>query len=318
MMKRVFASLMMLALLAVCLEIAGAEKTPQDATYLVIDLVTGERSFSETGPELSDDACRTTQLWLRRIPAGRFVMGSPAGELGKCANEPAHEVTLTQDFYLGVFEVTQAQYELIAGANPAKYPDATNPVEWVSYEDIRGTSPEKGAGWPAKGHAVDEGSFLAKLRAKTRLEFDLPTEAQWEYACRAGTQTAFNHGQNLENTIEDPAMDLIGRYFYNTSDGRGGFARHTRVGSYQPNAWGVYDMHGNVWEWCLDWMDDLDSAPATDPQGAPHGDIRVFRGGGWFGAFGEAQYCRAACRPFTYRGPYFRCADCGFRLALNP
>ena len=220
----------MFVLLAGCLEFTVAGELSQNAgTYLVIDLVTGIHRFSETGPELSDDVCRTTQLWLRRIPAGSFVMGSPEGELGKCANEPAHEVTLTQDFYLGVFEVTQAQYERIAGANPAKYPDATNPVEWVSYEDIRGTSPEKGAGWPTKGHAVDDESFLAKLRAKTGLEFDLPTEAQWEYACRAGTQTAFNHGQNLENIIEDPAMDLIGRYFYNTSDGRGGFARHTRV-----------------------------------------------------------------------------------------
>ena len=317
MMKRVFASLL-LALLAVCLEIAGAEKTPQDATYLVIDLVTGERSFSETGPELSDDVCRTTQLWLRRIPAGSFVMGSPEGELGKCANEPTHQVTLTQDFYLGVFEVTQAQYELITGAKPAKYPGATNPVEWVSYEDIRGNSPEQGAGWPAKGHAVDEGSFLAKLRVKTGLEFDLPTEAQWEYACRAGTQTAFNNGQDLTDSAQDSAMEALGRYRFNTSDGHGGYARHTRVGSYEPNAWGLYDMHGNVWEWCLDWMDDLEPAPVTDPKGASHGDIRVFRGGGWFGGFGEAQYCRAACRPFTYRGPYFRCADCGFRLALNP
>ena len=286
--------------------------------YLVVDLATGASHYADQGPDLADDACRTTQLWLRHIPAGAFVMGSPEGEPGKCANEPEHEVTISRDFYLGVFEVTQAQFELIAAQNPAKYPGPANPVEWVSYEEIRGTSPEAGAGWPARGHAVDDGSFLAKLRAKTKLEFDLPTEAQWEYACRAGTTAPFNNGKALANTAQDPALDDLGRYAFNTSDGRGGHARHTHVGSYQPNAWGLYDMHGNVWEWCLDWMDDLEPAPADDPVGPMHGDIRVFRGGGWFGEFGQAQYCRAACRPFTYRGPYFHCADCGFRLALNP
>ena len=306
-------------LIYVSLAVRAAEEImPTLHAYLVIDLVTGASRFADTGPALYDDACRTTQLWLRRIPAGTFVMGSPMGEPGKCANEPEHEVTISRDFFLGVFEVTQAQFELIAGHNPAKYPGATNPVEWISYEEIRGTSPDGGAGWPTWGHAVDEGSFLAKLRARTNLEFDLPTEAQWEYACRAGTTTAFNNGRSLKNTAQDDAMDDLGRYFYNTSDGCGGFARHTRVGSYQPNAWGLYDMHGNVWEWCLDWMDDLAPMPATDPAGPMHGDVRAFRGGGWFGDFGQAQYCRSACRPFTYRGPYFHCADCGFRLALNP
>lgn len=292
-----------------------AQESPKD--YLVVDLTTGKRRFSDVAPDLLDNTCRTTELWLRRIPAGEFVMGSPVGELGKFDNEPAHHVTITRDFYLGVFEVTQFQYELIAGSNPAHYPAPANPVEGVSYNDIRGTTPQKGAGWPRFGHAVDEDSFLGKLRERTGLEFDLPTEAQWEYACRAGTETAFNNGMDITNLIQDPALAEIGRYAFNTSDGRGGYARHTKVGSYQPNAFGIYDMHGNVYEWSLDWLGSLDETPAVDPVGGETGDIRVFRGGGWFEDYGEAQYCRAASRPYSYRGPYFRSSGCGFRLALD-
>ena len=124
----------------------------------------------------------------------------------------------------------------------------------------------------------------------------------------------------LNQCAKEQTFCLAGRSWlpeWGGHGGHGGFSRHTRVGSYQPNAWGLYDMHGNVWEWCLNWVDDLAPMPATDPTGPMHGDIRVFRGGGWFGEFGQAQYCRSACRPFTYRGPYFHCADCGFRLATE-
>lgn len=295
---------MMIRLNLFCLfALLAAALLAENHPYLVVDLATGASHYADQGPDLADDACRTTQLWLRRIPAGAFVMGSPEGEPGKCANEPEHEVTISRDFYLGVFEVTQAQFELIAAQNPAKYPGPANPVEWVSYEEIRGTSPEAGAGWPARGHAVDDGSFLAKLRAKTKLEFDLPTEAQWEYACRAGTTAPFNNGKALANTAQDPALDDLGRYAFNTSDGRGGHARHTRVGSYQPNAWGLYDMHGNVDEMCLDWFAGgiyyTDGREAVEPPGPDQSresvPYRAVRGGNWNAAASSA---RSAKRNF--------------------
>ncbi len=267
--------------------------------YLVVNLNTGAITPSAAGPDLSDDTCRTTKLWLRRIPKGTFIMGSPVGEVGResgSSNETQHQVTLTEDFYIGVFEITQKQYSLIYGSNPSYYKGDTRPVDKVSYDTIRGTGSTAGAGWPAYGHAVGSGSFLGKLRAKTGQTFDLPTEAQWEYACRAGTTTALNTGKNLTSTDKDSAMDEAGRYSYNQNDGKGGYSsRHTKVGSYLPNAWGLYDMHGNVLEWCLDWwMENLGSSAVTDPKGSNSGDHRVMRGGGWYSNL--AQGCRSANR----------------------
>ena len=199
--------------------------------YLVVNLNTGAVTPSATGPDLSDDTCRTTELWLRRIPKGTFIMGSPVGEVGRESVETQHQVTLTEDFYIGVFEITQKQYSLIYGSNPSSDKGDTRPVECVSYDTIRGTKSSGGAGWPAYGHAVDEDSFLGKLRAKTGQTFDLPTEAQWEYACRAGTTTALNTGKNLTSTGRDSAMDEAGRYDYNQNDGKGGYSsNHTKPG----------------------------------------------------------------------------------------
>ncbi len=298
------------------------EPTPEPdftSDYLVVDLNTGAVTSSSTGPDLSDDTCRTTELWLRRIPKGTFTMGSPEGEVGRASYETQHQVTLTEDFYIGVFEITQKQYSLIQGSNPSFYKGDTRPVECVSYNDIRGTGSTLGAGWPAYGHAVDSGSFLGKLRAKTGQTFDLPTEAQWEYACRAGTTTALNTGKNLTSTDKDFAMDEAGRYNYNGNDGKGGYSPyHTKVGSYLPNAWGLYDMHGNVWEWCLDWdKSDLGSSAVTDPKGPETGSDRVVRGGSWYY---NAQCCRSAYRSNRYPSSnydyYFR--NYGFRVVLLP
>ncbi len=287
--------------------------------YLVVDLNTGAVTTSSTGPDLSNDTCRTTELWLRRIPKGTFTMGSPKGEVGReraYSIETQHQVTLTEDFYIGVFEITQKQYSLIYGSNPSKYMGGTRPVEYVSYNDIRGTGSTAGAGWPTYGHAVDSGSFLGKLRAKTGKTFDLPTEAQWEYACRAGTNTALNTGRNLTSTVRgDSAMDVAGRYGYNQNDGKGGYSQHTKVGSYLPNAWGLYDMHGNVYEWCLDrHTSDLGSSAVTDPKGPDSVSSRVCRGGSWdYGA----PDCRSAYR--YYLSPSSNCNSySGFRVVLLP
>jgi formylglycine-generating enzyme required for sulfatase activity len=290
--------------------------------YLVIDLSGGTnattypvsyyRSLADLpgGVGVNSDAYKTTNMVFRRIPTGTFIMGSPTNELGRedgWGDEPQHQVTLTQPFYIGVFEVTQKQWERVMGTwpsyfNNASYRDA-RPVEQVSYSMIRGAS--AGAGWPAT-NSVDTDSFMGRLRARTGKVFDLPTEAQWEYAGRAGTTTALNSGKNLTDLYQCPNISEIGRYWYNggsgwsQSGGTGDTSVGTaKVGSYLPNAWGLYDIHGNVWEWCLDLYL------------AHEGSGRVVRGGGWSY---PASYCRVAYRSSTY--PDFANFDLGFRVAL--
>lgn len=217
---------------------------------------------------------------------------------------------------MGVFEVTQKQWNLVMGDWPSYFsnPDYRDarPVETVSYDDIRGEF--AGSRWPRK-NTVDGSSFLGRLRGRTGIDFDLPTEAQWEYACRAGTATALNSGKNLTNTDNCPNMDEVGRYWWNGGKDHSAnddLSRGTaKVGSYLPNRWGLYDMHGNADEWCLDWyQEDLGSSAQTDPQGAASGDARVFRSGRWANS---AHYCRSASRSRLWpniRGEYY-----GFRLA---
>ena len=185
------------------------------------------------------------------------------------------------------------------------------PVEEVTYNMIRGSS--AGAMWPAS-NSVDANSFLGKLRAKTGVEFDLPTEAQWEYACRAGTTTALNSGKDLTAWESCTNMAEVGRYNYNGGQDYSHWcdpsAGTANGGSYRPNAWGLYDMHGNVWEWCLDWYETKGPAAVTDPKGDSFGSGRVLRGGSWNYA---AAYCRSAKR---YGGdPVGTYAALGFRLA---
>ena len=287
------------------------------ALYLVVDLSggTGAASYpvryAAAPPDLNDDTCRTTELWLRLILPGTFMMGSPAAELGRQSNEDLHQVTLTAPFYMGVFEVTQKQWQLVMGTTPSQDLGDTRPVEQVSYNMIRGTI--NGAQWPAHNQ-VDATSFFGVLRAKTSLVADLPTDAQWEYACRAGTATALNSGKDLTNIYTCPNMAKVGRYYYNKGDGKGGYSQHTKVGMYQPNAWGLYDMHGNVWEWCLDWwVANLGTAAVGDPKGAASGSTRIQRGDCYSS---YAIGCRSACRGVnTPSGINF---PVGFRACVLP
>ena len=292
-----------------------AEAFDSSKTYMVIDISGGIDAESYPVSYLSDvpeggwtEEYKTLKLVLRAIPAGTYIMGSPDGEVGRAANEIEHKVTLTRPFYAGVFEVTQKQYELVMGINPAEYEGYTRPVEKVSYDDIRGS--EKGAGWPAN-NAVDEDSFMGILRAKTGLAFDLPTEGQWEFACRGLTTTALNTGKNLTGVDFCPNLGEAARYWNNGGEGY----QHYAVGFYVPNAWGLYDMHGNVYEWCLDWnKQNLDSDSVTDPAGESSGSFRSIRGGSWYD---NAQYCRSATRRLRRSLPGNKYNDLGFRVFLT-
>lgn len=237
------------------------------------------------------DEYKTTKLVLRRIKAGTFIMG-------KDQTDESHRVTLTKPFYMGVFEVTQKQWELVMGTWPGSSPSSSYgrgdayPAYYVSYNDIRGSS--SGAQWPASA-AVDASSFLGRLRAKTGLDFDLPTEAQWEYACRAGTMTMYYWGDEMNDFYA---------WYYNNSD-----SKTHPVGTKLPNAWGLYDMNGNVWEWCRDWYGTL--VYGTDPDGSASGSSRVQRGGSWRN---NSDYCTSSYRGSF--GPSGRISDLGFRLVM--
>jgi formylglycine-generating enzyme required for sulfatase activity len=219
-------------------------------------------------------------LKLMPIAAGRFAMGSTNGEADE---KPVTDVTINQPYWLGQTEVTQGQWEAVMGNNPSGFKGANLPVETVSYDEAlafcrKVTEQERAAGRLAEGY-----------------EYTLPTEAQWEYACRAGT-------------TGDYAGNLDAMAWY---DGNSGSKTHA-VGGKQANEWGLYDMHGNVWEWCLDWYGNYAGGSVTDPRSASSGSSWVYRGGGWGNS---ASYCRAA---FRYRNsPGNRLDDLGFRLALS-
>ena len=240
------------------------------ALYCVIDLSGGANTTSypvtylaeEPTGGFTNDTYRTTKLVLRRCDAGTFIMGEDQ-------SDETHRVTLTKPFYMGVFEVTQKQWMLVMGSWPNSSPSSSKgagdgyPAYFVSYNNIRGSS--NGANWPSSA-AVDATSFIGKLQARTKLNFDLPTEAQWEYACRAGTTTTYYWGNSMN-----------GDYAWYTSNSS---SKSHPVGTKKPNTWGLYDMSGNVWEWCLDWHYSS-LAYGTDPKGPLWGSGRVLRGGGW-------------------------------------
>lgn len=220
---------------------------------------------------------------LALIPPGTFLMGSPLSEKGRGENETQHRVTLTREYYLGVYPVTQAQWRQVMDTNPSHFKGDDLPVESVSWEECQ--------------------DFCRRLSAKEGAEYRLPTEAEWEYACRAGTITAFCCGDREE---------LLGEYcWYRKNSGQ----QTHPVGQKQANAWGLYDMHGLVWEWCADWDDWTGRymIDAVNPTGPKLGSARVNRGGAW--RF-DAYRCRASSR-HGYR-PASRLDALGLRLAMVP
>jgi formylglycine-generating enzyme required for sulfatase activity len=219
---------------------------------------------------------KDVNLEMVLIPAGKFKMGSPASEKDRRDNENQHEVTLTKPFYMGKYEVTQEQWEAVMGYNYSYSKGTKLPITDISW-------------WECQG-------FIIKLNSKTDGCYRLPTDAEWEYSCRAGTSTAYWLGDSI--TRKDANYDgwIAGKPI--------------RVGSYKANAFGLHDTHGNVHEWCNDWYDYLQDCKVTDPSGPVNGERRVVRGGSFYGLDVRS----------SFRGglvPLDKGYMVGFRLARN-
>jgi formylglycine-generating enzyme required for sulfatase activity len=250
--------------------------------------VTGSRLLAPGPPDFYIEP--TTGMVLTAIQPGTFVMGSPENEPGRQADETPHRVTISRRFYIGRFEVTQSEWQRVMGSNPSRFTNCARcPVEQVTFYDVA--------------------SFLSRLTAQsTAIRFRLPTEAEWEYSCRAGAATAYGLGDTLQdasaniNTQPDlpwsPASD----------------ARRTRhVGGYPPNRWSLFDMHGNVWEWTNDFAGPYDPAQDVDPKGPAAGLTRIIRGGSWY--FDAAS---ARCAQRYTHAPQDKGFSLGFRVVGEP
>lgn len=288
--------------------------------YMYIDVSEGSKAksysvtYSDQAPDLlaSDNLKYKTEIIvLREIPAGNFWMGSPEEESGRSARrEELHLVQISTPFYTGIFSVTGNIWINVMGNDP--YVNLLNlpnfvkdymlksPVYDTSWNDIRGGKGSDGKyDWPSSGNMAREGSFLGVLRSKTGLNLDLPTEAQWEYACRAGTTTAFHYGNTFDKSQMSTSNSEVGRFT-------------------PPNAWGLYGMNGGRSEWCLDWYAENISESHYDPVGPVSGDNKVHKGGS-FGAFdanGSGGYSRSAFRGDSQSST--KTSSIGFRLFCNP
>jgi len=222
-----------------------------------------------------EDLGKGVKLEMVLVPSGKFVMGSPTSEVDRRDNEAQHEVTLTKPYYMGKYEVTQEQWESVMGKNPSYFEGTNLPVTNVSWNDCK--------------------EFIKKLNGITKGKYRLPTEAEWEYACRAGTSTAFSFGAKI--TPKDANYD------------DSGIDNPIEVGSYKPNAFGLYDMHGNVWEWCEDWYANYPAGDVIDPKAPAKGEFRVVRGGSFTTG---GLHARSSVRSSGDGDRYFHY---GFRLA---
>ena len=249
---------------------------------------------------VSLDLGNGVMLEMVLIPAGTFMMGSPENEKNGKSDERQHEVTITQPFYMGKYHVTQEQFEILTGKKPSLFKGKRkNPVETVNWFE-----------------AVEYCEKLNKQAGAVKLRFALPTEAQWEYACRAGTQTRFYFGDD-ESEAEQYAW-----YEQNAGRGTEGVGTHP-VGQKKPNSFGLYDMHGNIFDWCLDWYDSkyYSNSPKEDPAGPPKGEMikatnsidRVLRGGSWGSPVLE---CQSSYR--GYISPEDRSPGGGIRVVVVP
>jgi formylglycine-generating enzyme required for sulfatase activity len=245
------------------------------------------------------------------VPAGRFQMGSPRDEKHRGGDEHQHEVTITRPFYLGVYEVTQEQYQKVMGSNPSHFSATGLGRQAVQGLDTR-SFPVEQVNWEEACEFCRRLSALPAEKAAGRA-YRLPTEAEWERACRGGAKAyaPFHLGKSLSAT----QANFIGTEPYGGGAVGPYLKRTAKVGSYKPNAFGLYDLHGNVWEWCAGWYgkDAYREKARRDPQGPASGKDRLARGGGW-GSSG--QVCRSAFRGHTT--PDSRASSIGFRALCVP
>lgn len=225
---------------------------------------------------------------MRWIQPGNFLIGSPEDEPERSSDELQHEVVLTQGFWLADTACTQALWQAVIGENPSCFRGAKRPVENISFKDCE--------------------RFLVQINQLRSLELQLPTEAQWEYACRAGMETPFLFGETI--TVEQVNYD--DDYPYQGCE-KGKYRKETvDVKTLPANQWGLYEMHGNIWEWCSDWYGPYNKGRIVNPVGPETGEARVLRGGSWVDL---ARYCRSAFR-YALR-PGKRYESCGFRISRS-
>jgi len=244
------------------------------------------------------DLGNNVKLRVALIPAGTFMMGSPMNEDGRLPDENQREVTISKPFYMGTFPVTQAQYQAVMGKNPSLRKEVGLLSQTADQAAGKNVIFSKGADKPVEQVSwSDAVKFCEKLSKKTGQKFRLPTEAEWEYACRAGTTTPFNTGMTI--TKDQAAY-------------QGSANQPTFYGVYPANGWGHFDMHGNVLEWCSDWYGEYLMNNITDPKGANGGSSRVLRGGSYKNI---PQECRSASRHKA--SPDYGRDNIGFRVVLD-
>jgi formylglycine-generating enzyme required for sulfatase activity len=277
---------------------------------LILGMFFFQTSYSSAQQPNKESFTNSIGIKFMLIPKGKFLMGSPPDEKGSVEAEVRHEVTISHDYYLGTYEVTQAQYKQIMGRNPSmlqqvdvveRHPETNRVLRVVKGPD-RSNHPVEQVSWEDAAEFCQLLSALPEEKKAGRV-YRLPSEAEWEYACRAGSQTAYSFGRD--------AKSLINYGWYN-STGDTLFASSHAVGLKKANAWGLYDMHGNVWEWCSDWKGDYPTGSVTDPIGPATGKYRVNRGGSFINNSAD---CRCANR--YYYGPLDRNCHVGFRVALS-
>jgi formylglycine-generating enzyme required for sulfatase activity len=266
---------------------------------ILIGLPDDSRSAPAPVPRHRKRFTNSIGMKLVLIPKGKFLMGSPTDEMGRHRDEgPQHEVEITRTFYLGAYTVTQAQYNKVMGSNPSYFCSAGSgrvSVRGMDTSDF----PVESVSWH------DAVAFCKKLSARpaekgARRVYRLPSEAEWEYACRAGTTTPYNCGNTLTTAQANFRDSPLGRT--------------AKVGSYKANAWGLFDMHGNVFQWCSDWYERnyYPVSPKKDPAGAKAGGGKVVRGGAWRADSALLRAAFRACPPTSYAQN-----DVGLRIACG-
>jgi formylglycine-generating enzyme required for sulfatase activity len=267
--------------------------------------------------EMKIISSRSTGMQFVPIPKGTFTMGSPDGEPERDKDETQHQVTLTQDFFLGKYEVTQAEYETVMGYNPSYFKGKRRPVEQVSWYDavwFCNQMSERDGRTPYYTITGEVRNGQSIKKATVTIQGDatgyrLPTEAEWEYACRAGEKGPFSFGAN----ITPQQVNYDGDYPYDGAKTGMNRIKTVDVDTLPGNRFNLHQMHGNVYEWCWDRYADYSSGSTTDPVGPSTGSFRVLRGGSWYDC--GARFCRSAVR--DDRAPDYRWGSLGFRVAVG-